>query len=200
VIIKMAFEYTTANKSFLPPQVSTMANSLYHSLKGQYFTGYADNMYFARDKNAWAGLFNPVNSGGNLFINVWTVTDLEEIPLRMQIWINATIPGDYTVSDLITPANTAMSPVPQSIIELRQAENAEGTPLGGYKAFVRRTQSGETVVSEEEGKFIIPPGGNFSIFLSNTEGPDKPARVRVAFGWWHEGTIRSCDQYMRRPF
>lgn len=196
----MLIEYNSTGRNYLPPQVSTMPNSLYHSLKGQYFTGYADNMFFAKDKNAWAGLFNPDDSGGNLFVNVWTVTDLEEIPLRMQIWINSTMPGDYELSELITPANTAITPASQSIVQLRVASNVDDEPQHGYKAFVRRTQSGETIVSEEEGKFIIPPGGNFSIFLSNTEGPDKPARVRVAYGWWHENNTRSCNQYMRRSF
>jgi hypothetical protein len=54
------------------------------------------------------------------------------------------------------------------------------------KAFSRRSQPGETIVSEEQGKFIIPPGGNFAIFLSNTEGVGVPANTRIAYGWWEE--------------
>lgn len=80
----------------LPAQTAAMANSLYHSLQGQYFVGYADNMFFERDKNAWAALANLPNSGVHLFVNVWTVSDLYEPPIRMQIWLNAALPGDYT--------------------------------------------------------------------------------------------------------
>lgn len=180
------FNSTIANSCHLPSQVATMPNSLYHSLQGQYFVGYADNLFFESDKNAWAALFNPGNSGVNLFVNVWTVTDLYEPPIRMQIWMNSKLPGDYTISRLVTPANTAINPLPRPRVKLLQASNVSGEPEGGIKAFVRRTLPGETVVSEEEGKFIIPPGGNFGIFLSNPEGIDKPASVRVAYGWWEE--------------
>lgn len=170
----------------LPQQVATMANSLYHSLQGQYFVGYADNMFFEKDKNAWAALVNPRNSDVNLFVNVWTVTDLYEPPIRMQIWFNSALPGDPTVSKLVTPSNTAISPLPKPKIILMQASNVIGTPNGGAKGFVRRTQPGETIVSEEEGKFIIPPGGNFAIFLSSSDGSNLPASIRVAYGWWEE--------------
>jgi hypothetical protein len=163
-----------------------MPNSLYHSLQGQYFTGYADNMFFEKGKNAWAALVNPSTSGVNLFVNVWTVTDLYEPPIRMQIWMNAKMPGDYSISDLVTPANTAITPLPKPKIWLLEASNISGEPQGGIKAFVRRTLPGETLVAEEEGKFIIPPGGNFAVFLSNIEGEDLSASVRVAFGWWEE--------------
>lgn len=174
----------------LPGQVATMANSLYHSLQGQYFVGYADNMFFEKDKSAWAALVNPYDSGVDLFVNVWTVTDLHEPPIRMQIWMNSTLPGQPIVSQLVTPANTALNPLPKPKTNLLQASNVEGAPVGGVKAFVRRTVPGETVVAEEDGKFILPPGGNFAVFLSSPEGDNTPASVRVAFGWWEERVCR----------
>lgn len=177
---------TTGFPCRLPPQVAAMANSLYHSLQGQYFVGYADNMYFEKDKNAWAALYNPKNSGVNLFVNVWTVTDLSEPPIRMQIWINADLPGDPTKSRLVTPANTAICPLPIPKVKILQASNVEGMPQNGVKAFVRRGVYGETIVAEEDGKFIIPPGGNFAVFLSSSEETSAPFSVREAYGWWEE--------------
>lgn len=182
----MDYKNMQANSCQLPQQFATMANSLYHSLQGQYFVGYADNMFFEKDKNAWAALVNPNNSGINLFVNVWTVTDLYEPPIRMQIWFNSNLPGDQIISNLVTPSDTAIVPLPQSKIILMQASNVIGTPTGGVKGFVRRTSPGETLVSEEDGKFVIPPGGNFAIFLSNPEGVNVPASTRVAYGWWEE--------------
>lgn len=174
----------------LPNQVATMANSLYHSLQGQYFVGYADNMYFEKDKNAWAALVNPNDSGVNLFVNVWTVTDLYEPPIRLQIWFNSSLPGDPTVSKLVISSNTAILPLPQPKILLMQASNVIGTPEGGVKGFVRRTLPGETLAVDEDGKFIIPPGGNFAVFLSNADSASLPASVRVAYGWWEEKICR----------
>lgn len=43
-----------------------------------------------------------------------------------------------------------------------------------------------TLVDDEQGKFIFPPGGSFLIFLSNPEVPDVLASGRIAFGWWEE--------------
>jgi len=176
----------------IPKQTAAMANSLYHSLQGQYFAGYADNIYFDEGKNAWAALMNPINSCVNLFVNVWTVSDLYEPPIRMQIWFNSKLPGNPTVSDLVTPSNTAIYPLPQPKVQLMQASNVEGTPIGGVKGFVRRTQPGETIVAEEDGKFIIPPGGNFAIFLSATDSEDVTASIRVGYGWWEE---RACCKF-----
>lgn len=184
--MQQGYSPAMADKCRIPYQVATMPNSLFHSLQGQYFVGYADNMFFESDKNAWAALYNPENSGVNLFVNVWTVTDLYEPPIRMQIWMNSKLPGDYTVSRLATPSNTAINPLPSPKVSILQASNVTGTPEGGIKAFVRRTLPGETIVSEEEGKFIIPQGGNFAIFLSNADGGKIPASIRVAYGWWEE--------------
>lgn len=170
----------------LPNQVATMSNSLYHSLQGQYFVGYADNLFFDQDKNAWAALSNPYYSGVNLFVNVWTVTDLFEPPIGIQIWFNATLPGTPNVSSFVTPANTTCYPPFTPQVQILQASNVSGTPTDGALAFVRQSTPGETLVVEEDGKFIIPPGGNFTVFLSNTEGQNASTQAKVAFGWWEE--------------
>lgn len=169
----------------LPPQTASMANSLYHSLQGQYFVGYADNMFFEPGKNAWAALYNPEKSRVNLFVNVWTVTSLRQT-IRIQIWVNSKLPGQPTASPLVTPSNTAICPLPKPEVRLLQASNAEDTPTGGVKAFVRRAPAGETIVAEEDGKFIIPPGGNFAVFLSSDENTTDYGSVRAAYGWWEQ--------------
>ena len=107
----------------LPPQVATMANSLYHSLKGQYFVGYADEMFFAAGRHAWATLFNPFNSGVNLFVNVWTVTDDHAPIIRAQTWLNAKLPGGAKESANVTPTNTAICPLRKPRVQLWQASD-----------------------------------------------------------------------------
>lgn len=174
----------------LPPTVATMPNALYHSLKGQYFVGYADNLFFEQDKSAWVALANPVHSGKLLFVNVWTVTQGLGSPVTIEIWFNAKLPGEYTVSPFVTPADTAIHPLPKPRVMILQASNVIGQPEGGAKAFIRRSIPGETMVSEEEGKFVIPPGGSFAIFLTHPEGQPGPVTGRVAYGWWEEPICR----------
>lgn len=156
------------------------------SLEGKYFVGYADNLVFGRGKSAWARLYNPANSGVNLHVAVWTVSDVAESPFRAQFWFNTEPPGIPRKSQLITPANTALSPLPRPRVIIQYASNVTGSPEGGIKAFVRRGEPETTLVDDEQGKFIFPPGGSFLVFLSNPETPEVTAGGRVAFGWWEE--------------
>lgn len=167
-------------------QVASMPYALYLSLQGKYFVGYADELKFGNGRSAWAGLINPCSSGVNLHVYVWTVTNIGTSPIRAQIWFNSDPPGQPTISQLVTPANTALCPLPHPRIKLLEASNVRGEPQGGVKAFVRRVLPEVTIADEEVGKFIFPPGGSFIIFLSNPESPNEPAEGRVAFGWWEE--------------
>lgn len=164
--------------------------NLAKSLEGKYFVGYADNLSFGMGKSAWARLYNPSNSGINLHVTVWTVTDISESPFRAQIWFNSEPPGIPQTSEFVTPSNTAICPLPRPRIKLQYATDVAGSPTGGIKAFVRRGQPETTLVDDEQGKFIFPPGGSFLIFLSNPETPEVAISGRVAFGWWEEPICR----------
>jgi len=168
------------------PKVVNVPMELYQSIKGNYFVGYADQLSFGNGTSAWARLYNPHDSDVNLYVNVWTVADISESPFRAQIWFNSIPSGTPIDSDLVTTSNTALTPIPQPKIKLQLSSEVTEDPKSGIKAFVRRGEPGTTLVSEENGKFIFPPGGNFLIFLSNPEAPEKKASGRIAFGWWEE--------------
>jgi len=53
--------------------------SLYQSLQRKYFAGLSREE-FGNGQYAWAGLFNPSRSGVLLFVNVFTVGNVTEIP------------------------------------------------------------------------------------------------------------------------
>lgn len=162
-------------------------NPLAKSFAGKYFVGYADELTFGKGRSAWAALYNPPNSGLYLFVNVWTITELlGASPIRAQIWFNSRPPGHPEASPLVTSANQALCPLPRPRVKLLQASDVTGTPKGGFKAFVRRTEAESTQVFEEDGKYIFAPGGNLTVFLSNPEMPEESASARIAFGWWEE--------------
>lgn len=160
--------------------------SLMKSIEGKYFVGMAPNLEFGNGTNAWARLYNPPDSGVNLYVNAWTVSDILTTPYRVQIWFNCTIPGLVQYSQSITPSNLTIDPLPQPRIQLQYAITVKGLPSDGTMAFVRYGLAGTSIVSEEEGKFIFPPGSSFSIFISNPERPTQPATGSIAFGWWEE--------------
>lgn len=160
--------------------------NLEKSLEGKYFVGYADYLPFGEGTNAWARLYNPPNSGVNLHVVVWTVSDISQTSYTSQIWFNSNPPGIIEESGNVTTSNTALCPLPQPQIKLQYAISTKGLPSGGTKAFIRRAQPETTLVSDEEGKFIFPPGGSFMVFLSNPQTPTKFVSGSIAFGWYEE--------------
>ena len=164
--------------------------SLMKSIEGKYFIGTAPNLRFGNATNAWARLYNPPNSGVNLFVNTWTVSDIYSTPYSVQIWFNSTPPGFIQYSQSVTPSNLAISPQPQSHIQLQYAIAVRGLPSGGVQAYGRYGLAGTTINSEEEGKFIFPPGGSYLIFISNPQNPTLPGSGNISFGWWEEPILQ----------
>lgn len=173
---------------FKLPEVASVPMSLYKSLQGRYFVGYANKLVFGRGTNAWAALYNPPGSKIKLFVNVITVTGIGDSPIRAQIWFNAEAPGEPTESDLVTPSNTSLTPLPKPRVKILEASSVVGEPKGGIEAFARRTEPEITVVFEEDGKYIFKEGGILIVYLS-AEKPDVVMQGRVAFGWWEEKII-----------
>ncbi len=165
---------------------------LYESILGQYFIGYADNLIFGQDTSAWARLYNPINSGVTLYVNVWTVTDVSKSPYRAQFWFNSTPPESDVKTAPVTPTNLSVKPLPIAKVKLQYASDVIGVPTGGSKAFVRRALPETTLVESENGKIIIGEGGNFLIFLSTPETPEALNSGRLAFGWWEEKISDKC--------
>ena len=159
--------------------------ALYKSMQGKYFVGLSREE-FGRGKHAWAGLFNPPDSGVLLFVNVFTVSDVSEVPFSFQVWLNAVVQGPARLTDMQSPSNVAICPLPKPQVQFLFAENVDAEPLGGTLIFGRRCPAETTVVSEEDGKFILPPGGNFLINLLPPEESENKILGRIAYGWWEE--------------
>lgn len=167
-------------------QVAGLPYASYLSLLGKYFLGSTGGLKFGNGKSAWAGLFNPTDSGVNLHVYVWQVANIGEAPIRAQIWFNSDPPGKAAIVRAVTPANTALCPLPKPRILMLKSDNVSGDPEGGVKAFVRRAQPDITIGDNEVGKFIFPPGGSFLIFLSDPETPTETAKATVSYEWWEE--------------
>jgi hypothetical protein len=173
-------------------QVASMPYPLYLSLQGNYFLGSTKELRFGKGKNAWAGLFNPSNSGVNLHVYFWGVSNTGNTPIRAQIWFNSDPPGQPTGEATVTPANTALCPPPKTKIKFLYANNVTGDPEGGIKAFVRRAQAGSTISAVEDGKFVMKQGGSFLIALGTPETPDEPGRATVGFAWFEVKADSPC--------
>lgn len=156
------------------------------SFEGKYFSGVATDIYFGEGTKGWGRLYNPPDSGVNLFLNVWTLGDIFTTSYKAQIWFNSTPPGIIQESKFLTTTNTAISPLPQPKCRVQYGIMAKGFPSGGVFAFGYSGSAGTTVAEELQGRQIFPPGGSFTVFLYNPENPTIPALGTVSFGWWEE--------------
>lgn len=186
--------YVSSTESIQPPKnnVDTIKYfinipiALAKSLEGKYFSGNAVDISFGEATKGWARLYNPPDSGVNLFVNVWTVGDIFSTSFRVQIYFNSTPPGIIQESEHVTPTNTTIIPPPQPKTRVQLGVGAKGFPSGGVLAFGYSGLAGTTVGEELQGRQIFPPGGSFTVLLSNPENPTIPAMGTVAFGWWEE--------------
>lgn len=176
----------TSTENISANYITSVPVELSMSVQGKYFLGMAEDITFGEATHGWARLYNPPDSGVNMFVNVWTVSDIISSPTRVQVWFNSNPPGIIQNSETITSANTAIVPIPEPKVKLQYAIGVKGFPTGGVEAFGRSKPAGETINSEENGKYIFPPGGSFLVFLSNPSAPTRPAYGRIAFGWWEE--------------
>lgn len=162
-------------------------NPLYQSLQGRYFVGQTEHIRFGKGKNAWGGLVNPFKSDVNLFVNAFTITNHSNQPFEAEIWFNPIPPGQSMISNNVTPANTTLSPLPNPEVKIVYAEFVEGFPRRGVMAFRRIVPPQSTLVSDEDGKFIFPPGGSFIIFLVSPN--NEIIQAEVAFGWFEKNKM-----------
>lgn len=167
-------------------QVASLPYTLYLSSQGKYFVGHAEELEFENNRGAWAGLINPSCSGVNLFVYVWTVTTYGTSTTKAEVWINSDPCGYQDISESVTSTNTTLCPLPKPKVKLLSASNVKEDFKNGVKAYIRAIPNEVTVADEEDGKFIIPPGGSFIILLSNPEFCNKPTKATMAFGWAEE--------------
>ncbi len=163
-------------------EVVNVPITLFKSLQGKYFVGQTETLWIGNGSNAWAGLFNPRNSGIDLFANVITISNFSDQYLTGEIWLNAKLLEEGSISQKVSPSNTALEPQPNNKVNIRYVQSTEEPPQGGVNVFDRIIPPNGTLVSEEDGKFIIPPCGNYTIFIKSSSS--QLSKVIVAFGWW----------------
>lgn len=149
-----------------PAEIVNITSPTFNSELGRYFIGKTGLLNFSRGYYAWGGIVNPSNSGVNLYIDIFTITNFSAQNFVGQIWLNANPPEKAAVSTDVTPANQAFSPatVPKAIMKYASYYTEPMTK--GVNIFDRIVSQNSTLVSDSHnGSIIIGPGGSFSILL-----------------------------------
>ncbi len=168
-----------------PQRIIVLKDSVYHSFLGEYFIGQTDMISYGGNLQAWEGLFNPPDSGVNMFLNAYTISNYSNQPITVEGWLGVVLPGRATISNHVAAGNQSITPPIKPRVMIKSGNYLTGTPINGTYTFVRRVESSITLTKHDfQGMYIIPPGSSFAlIFLSPGEVDIK---VKVAFGWWEE--------------
>ncbi len=176
--------YGGEGKNIIPLKTVSIPISLYESTQGRYFVGQTESLYIGSALNAWAGIFNPLNSNINLYANVYTISNFSDDYLIAEIWLNAEFDQKGAVSHKVSAANTSLKPIPKNRAEIRYIQSTTATPQGGVNVYERIVPPKATLVAEEDGKFIEESGGNYTLYIKSFS--DKLDKAVVAFGWWEK--------------
>lgn len=176
--------YIVDNKTTKPQKVVSIPVSLFESMQGKYFVGQSKNLWVGTDSIAWAGLVNPPTSNVDLYVNVFTVSNFSNDYLTAEIWLNTNLPQKGTVSHKVSPTNTTLMPLPKNKVDIRFMDSTTIIPENGVNVYKRIVPPNTTLVAEEDGKFIEPPGGNYIIVIKSSN--PQLAKVIVALGWWEK--------------
>lgn len=176
--------YMADSKENNPREIVSLPVSLFKSMQGKYFVGQTETLRVGDGYNAWAGLVNPHHSHINLYVNVFTISNFSDDYLTAEIWLNTNLIEKGSVSNKISPTNTALDPLPKNKVDIRFIESANMIPKNGVNVYERIVPPNTTLVGEEDGKFIESPGGNYVVLIKSASS--KFDKVIVAFGWWEK--------------
>lgn len=190
--------------------VATIDIELYEALRGNQFVGQTgrfslnnpDGQPPGSVPTAWAALVNTCKNK-DLYITAITLSNFTGI--------SASPPGlpatNFVAHIFLVPKLTNLPTIPKQYISPTNLNkncpscasiiNAPGQiystdPAGVFERIVPAAQ---TTVDDDDGKFIIPPGGAFLIQLNTPEGV--PAEnlenaASVAFGWFEKESKNHC--------
>lgn len=168
-----------------PIEVVNITSPAFNSKLGRYFIAKTGLLNFGSEYYAWGGIVNPINSGVNLYIDFFTITNFSIQNFIGEIWLNADPPKKAVVSSDVTTTNQAVSPlaIPKAVMKF--AGYSTGPMIKGMNIFDRIVAHNSTLVSDSHnGSIIINPGGSFSILL-------RPPGFQYITGtivltWWEE--------------
>jgi hypothetical protein len=168
-----------------PSEVVNITSPALNSRRGKYFIGQTGLLNFGGGYYAWGGIVNPADSGVNLYIDIFTITNFSTQNLISEIWLNSDPPRKAAVSYNVTPTNQAISPSPLPKAVMKYAGYSAEPMTKGVNIFDRIVTQNSTLVSDSHnGSIIIGPGGSFSILL-------RPPGYQYITGtivmtWWEE--------------
>lgn len=179
----MSYMYVPDQKR--PQQVIVLRDSVYHSYLGRYFLGQTEMISYGGETKAWGGLINPPESGVNLFLNAYTISNFSDKAITAEGWLGTRFSGNSELSSNVAAGNQSIHPTVYPAVWIESASFIKGAPVGGTYTFVRRVEPSVTLTKHDfQGMYIVPPGSSFILYF--LPPGEALVHVKIAFGWWEE--------------
>lgn len=171
-----------------PIELVNVTSPTLNSKLGRYFIGKTGLLNFGGGYYAWGGIVNPIDSGVNLYIDIFTITNYSTQNFISEIWLNLNPPNNAADSFDVTPTNQAVSPPSKPKAIMKYAGFSTEHMTKGVNIFDRIVPQSSTLVSDSHnGSIIIGPGGSFSILL-RPNGYQQMTGT-IVFTWWEEKNV-----------
>lgn len=151
----------------------------FQSMKNRLFVGRTDIFTLPARQEALVTLVNPTGSGRRSFLQAMTVTS--NLGRRAIFWFDAATPLPLKASNKVANAHRGARELPLSTISFVMGPTVPIT--AGIDVFERLLIGKQTLLLDQEGKYIFEPGHNHSVFFPAIAQADE---IDVAVAWWEE--------------
>lgn len=152
---------------------------VYQSMLNRFFVGRTDVFSLPARQEAVVLFRNPTGSGRRSFIQAMSVTS--NMGRRAIFWFDLATSVSVKTSDKVANAHRGATNAPKSVVQYGFAPSVGITE--GIDVFERLLVGKQTLLLDQEGKYILEPGHNHSVYFPALDRDDE---IDVAVAWWEE--------------
>lgn len=151
----------------------------YQSMMGRFFVGRTDVFALPERQEGIVLFNNPEGSGRRVFIQAVSVTS--NMGRRAIFWFDAVTGVGLKESRKVANAHRGAKEMPRLLVQHGFAPSVSVT--AGIDVFERLLIGKQTLLLDQEGKYILEPGHNHSVWFPALAEADE---IDVAAAWWEE--------------
>lgn len=151
----------------------------YQSMLNRFFVGRTGVFALPARQEAVVAFNNPPGSGRRAFIQAMSVTS--NLGRRAIFWFDVATSVPLQSSNKVANARRGAANLPKALIQYGFAPTVPIT--AGIDVFERLLIGKQTLLLDQEGKYILEPGHNHSVFFPALDREDE---IDVAAAWWEE--------------
>lgn len=154
-----------------------------NSKSREFYIGTSTRFTFGELRNGVVEIYNPKDSGVNIFINNAIFTNLSDSNISMDVFSFSNTSGNVNKSFNIVPGNLGNICIRKPKARLYYGIGVDVE--NGVEMLIYTIPKFSNLEVSPEGSVVLPPGAN-RVYIFNTINYKDTATVSVSFKWWEE--------------